>query len=267
MSNRNPVYHPRLFVHLPYEDFPQYSALLAAHRQQPELYISAAVLDGGVAAIAAESVGAQLRELGMSCTVHAPYHDMAPGSPDPQFRTVTRQRLQGTLAMAVQLGCRVMVAHAGFDTRRHGYMISEWLTRAVNTWLPLGDLAAKHNILLALENVYEYGPEPVVELVSRLNHPWIGGCFDVGHVACFSRTPMTAWLAAFGPYIRHLHLHDNLGEHDDHWGLGRGMADLARVGEFLETVQPPPTLTIEGHGLEHVLASVAYIEQHGWLRS
>jgi len=255
-----------LFVHLPLDQYEIFRDLLARLRQQPELYISAAMLDGEAPIPAVETVAAELRVRGAACTIHAPYQDLAPGTPDRLIRSITIQRFRQTIEIAAVLPTRVVVGHAGFDHRRHSGSRREWLAAAGDTWREIAAFAADKGITLVLENVYEQEPSPLIELLEALQPLPVRACLDVGHALCFSRTDLDVWLQALDPLLGHIHLHDNDGSWDDHLGLGQGRVRLDQLLDHLAGSTSTPTLTIEGHGLEAVLCSLRYLQHHGIIR-
>ena len=86
---------------------------------------------------------------------------------------------------------------------------------------------AKMEHRFTLENIYEESPATLTALVDRLDSPWLGHCFDIGHWRLFGSTPQAEWLAAIAPRLLHLHLHDNRGLSDDHLPVGEGIIDYA----------------------------------------
>jgi hypothetical protein len=94
----------------------------------------------------------------------------------------------------------------------------------------------------------------------------VGLCLDIGHWFHYAMgrhwDNLTDWLEISGPRIRHLHLHDNNGQADQHLGLGQASLNLPVIWEQLQTINPPPTITLENHLLESLKQSLVYLKYH-----
>jgi sugar phosphate isomerase/epimerase len=79
---------------------------------------------------------------------------------------------------------------------------------------------------LALENTFEPGPEVLLAVLESLGKPpGLGFCLDVGHALSFSRTSLEKWWQELKGHLMEMHLHDNMGEDDQHLPPGWGKAD------------------------------------------
>jgi sugar phosphate isomerase/epimerase len=176
---------------------------------------------------------------------------------EPLVRDVTRLRLTQALQAAAQLGAHLMVVHPGYDRWRYPNLAAAWADQAAATLAPLLDLAERYACRLALENIYEHTPDTLLDLAARLDTPWFGHCFDIGHWHLFGTTAQAAWLTAIAPRLCHLHLHDNHGQGDEHLPVGEGAIDYAPVLQLLAASPHPPSLTLEARDLEELQRSLA----------
>ncbi len=131
------------------------------------------------------------------------------------------------------------------------------LNNSLEFWPPLIERAKHSNLLLCLENIFDTQPAPLVELLRAINSPYLRHCFDIGHWFLFSKTPLSEWFAILGPYLSHLHLHDNRGRGDDHRPIGRGKIDFNALIEQLHILNGNPTATLEAHSQKDAERSVA----------
>lgn len=74
----------------------------------------------------------------------------------------------------------------------------------------------------------------------------MGLTLDVGHAHTAKGEGLEAYLRAFAPRIRHVHLHDNLGQNDDHLPLGSGKMEVEKVVKSLKE-KYDGTITLEVH--------------------
>jgi sugar phosphate isomerase/epimerase len=149
----------------------------------------------------------------------------------------------------------------GYDAKRYGYMTESWRAKSVKMWSWLAGLVGDAGSRLMLENVYEYGPDPVWDLFRDLPDLPVGFCLDTGHLSAFGREPLEKWIDRLGPIIGQLHLHDNGGEWDDHLALGMGNIDFPLLFQRLISIrESPPIVTLEPHREEDLWPSFDYLE-------
>jgi sugar phosphate isomerase/epimerase len=203
------------------------------------------------------ALAAQLTARGRRPTVHAPFFDLSPGAMEPLVRAVTLQRLTQALQAAASLGAHLMVLHPGYDRWRYPNLATAWVEQAAETLTPLVAGAASCDCRLALENIYEETPDTLLALVERLDSPWFGHCFDIGHWRLFGTTSQADWLHAIAPRLLHLHLHDNHGKNDDHLPVGEGAIDFTPLLQRLPTLAQPLSITLEAHNPPDLHRSLA----------
>ncbi len=76
----------------------------------------------------------------------------------------------------------------------------------------------------------------------------LGVCIDVGHATLSrdaGRRPVRAYIERYRDRLVHLHLHDTLGEHDDHAVPGRGVIDWGDLARVLADVGFAGTAVVE----------------------
>ena len=209
-------------------------------------------------AAAFSRVEAECAGLG-SLWLHAPFAELIPCAIDPNVRANAMVRFRQTAALAARLGVRRIVVHGGFIP--YVYFPEWYVEQSVNFWKEfLSD--APDDLLLAVENVMEPGPELLVEIARGVDDPRLGLCLDVGHAnTVVSKTPPADWLAPMLPDLRHVHLHDNHGALDEHLPLGTGTIDFAPILTVL-AAHPEITITLEN---QDVLPSLQYLRADGWL--
>lgn len=227
----------------------------------PEIAVDAAALErfsGGDFARVAET----LQRHDLNVTFHAPFVDLSAGSTDPAIRAVTRRRFEEILGLVPLFKPRTVVAHAGYDWQRYEYFRKTWMEQSVEFWGWAGGCLNREGSQLMLENVYEHGPGEMLEMFERLRPHGVGLCLDCGHLTAFGRASLDEWLDVLGPFIGQLHLHDNLGQKDDHLPMGHGQIDFRRLFAYLKAERSrPPVMTIEVHRPDDVWASLACLER------
>lgn len=193
-------------------------------------------------------------------TLHGPFMDMAPGSPDARIRQICVERYQHAIRIGQALGVEVIVFHANFIAaiQSEPYRKS-WQDRNVDFWSALATYAQAHNIIVAVENMWEFDPDIIGDVLARVNHPNIRACLDVGHAHLFSKVPFPRWLATMQPYLTHMHLNNNDGWLDVHQGLDDGVLDYRALLAMIRALPEPPSLTLEMDRVEDMRASLHHL--------
>jgi sugar phosphate isomerase/epimerase len=207
-----------------------------------------------------ETIALQLQEAGLKVTLHAPFLDLSPGSPDPKIWEATRERFEQVLRVIPLFRPVTVVCHTGYDSRVYGYLREDWFERSLEFWTWFGKGTADQGASLMLENVYEQGPEEVQGLLEALRGLGVGFCLDTGHQSAFGQAPLSAWVSELGSFIGQVHLHDNSGEGDEHLALGRGIVDFVSLLSSLRHLGgAAPVVTLEPHTEADLWPSLAYL--------
>jgi sugar phosphate isomerase/epimerase len=252
----------RVFAHVPYTQLPQHLPYFLERRLNPEIFLSGDALEA-LAPGELDSVAATLRGAGLSCTIHAPFMDLNPGSFERLLRESTMRRFVQVLDAAEILRPEVMVFHPGFDRWRYGEATELWLEHSVAAWRSVLERAREIGTVIAVENIFEEEPSTLQALFERVNDPLLGHCFDVGHWNLFKKVGMEQWFEVLGDRIAEVHIHDNSGTRDDHAPPGEGAIDFGLFFGLMEHYAPGAAYTIEAHSREHLESSLAALEP--WL--
>lgn len=193
-------------------------------------------------------------------SVHAPmYSDYEwgrSGTPPVNFVEAEKKRriesmdeIKRAIEIAEVLPFRYLVQHIGvggegWDPRKFDHAITaiEHLRAFAR---PLGVNILVENITNDLTL-----PEKLIELLQTAHFKDVGVCFDAGHAHIMSNVKEA--FEQLKPHIRSTHLHDNLGQKDDHLWLGDGSIKWEETIALLRTAPqvPPLLLEINGDGLE-----------------
>ncbi len=230
----------------------------------PEIGLDATALDRFTASDFSK-VAEKLHQHGLSVTIHGPFLDLSPGSPDAAIREATCRRFQQMIEAVAIFNPRSVVCHAAYDTYRYDFCRDEWYANSIKTWEWVAKGIKDRGSRLMLENVYERDPEDLLALFAPFEPNLIGCCLDVGHQSVFSPKPLSEWIEKLGPWIGHVHLHDNNADFDAHLPMGAGSIDYKPVFDFLTTCQSTPIITLEPHRREDFRASIRYLDEHNIL--
>ena len=129
--------------------------------------------------------------------------------PDPNYRAIRREHTKRTLWLAKRLGA------ASIQTEPGGPLApgQSWHDAAdvfYEEIMPCVALAEQLEVFLLIE------PEPglmierfdqYLEFAGRINSPWVGLNFDIGHAFCVDEAP-ERWIAQMAPHTKHYHIED-----------------------------------------------------------
>jgi sugar phosphate isomerase/epimerase len=241
----------QVFAHLPYRYLETYLEYIIDKRIQPEIFFNADALDTMVTEQLV-SYADILNGERISCTIHAPFMDLNPGSPEPLIRRVTSQRFSQVMDAAEILNPVSMVFHPGYDRWRQGESQEEWLGYCIDSFRPVLERAIQIGAVITVENIFETEPSTLKGLLDAMDSPSFRHCFDVGHWNLFKSVGMEEWFSVLGSYISHLHIHDNNGLRDDHMPLGDGNIDFDLYFRLIKRYVPDAVYAIEAHDREKV---------------
>lgn len=251
----------RVNVNLPLRDLlGRYGRLAASVAVNPEVGIDHQALDAMDRGHIAQAKDV-LR--GRRVSVHMPFMDLSPGSPDPAIARASLERLNQAAGWALELGAIRAVAHLGYSADTHRDL-GEFCRRLAAGFAPLAQRLNQGGCLMVVENTFEPGPDVLLaarEAIIQAGGPEVGFCLDVGHAYCFSATTLPDWWQALAPYLGELHLHDNDGTFDYHHPPGCGMVDWDFVGRSLAALEQPPLLTMEPHAEPDLWAFLRGLEK------
>ena len=150
----------------------------------------------------------------------------------------------------------------------HGYVphtspSQGWIKRSVQFWQDF--LEDKDGTIhIHLENMLEWDPGLILEVVSSINRPILDINLDIGHTHCNSKTPTVKWIEQLGNHIGYTHLHDNRGEEDEHLGLGQGTIPMRDACLALNELAPQAIWAIEAEG-EGLKQSLEWLGENGFI--
>ncbi|OPL17205.1 MAG: hypothetical protein AVO38_05235 [delta proteobacterium ML8_D] len=224
----------------------RYLPCLLKDRINPEIGLNGEILDQFQQS-KFKKVAKILKKEGLICTVHAPYSDLSLGAIDPKVRRVTVERIKKALDLASVFEARTIVCHTGFDYKHYFNSVDNWLKNAAESIITLLEYASKFNIPIMLENVYELDAEIHKYIFRKIKSPLLGFCLDFGHQNVFSKISLDKWLKDLGDRLGQIHLHDNMGVHDDHLAIGEGVLDFDSLFSWLYARSKTPVMTLEPH--------------------
>jgi sugar phosphate isomerase/epimerase len=237
----------KLQVHIPFNRLREnLLPMIIREGINPEISFNHRDLDRFQAIDFRETAG-RLADTGLSVTFHAPFLDLRPGAIDPKIREVTMDRLRRVFELIPLFGPRSIVCHPSFDEKYYISGEKQWLANSLETWGHLLDYVQGTETIIAMENVYERGPQQLLPLFDVLDSRRVRFCFDTGHANAFGSATHVEWLEMLGDRLGEIHIHDNNGSADQHLPVGEGNFPFRELLALVRKRNWKPILTIESH--------------------
>ena len=203
------------------------------------------------------------KDKGIRYTVHAPFADINIASPSKPMLNASIKRLEQSIGYARDLDAQLWVFHPGARTGISTFYPGEDWKQNIQTIRELHETAEKHGLNIAIENLPEkYGfimknPEDFQKFYKETSLQDIGITLDVGHANLENQ--IINFLKKLPDKIVHMHLSDNMGENDQHLGIGYGKIDWLQFAETLREIAYNKNIIIEV--MEHVQESLQKIRE------
>jgi sugar phosphate isomerase/epimerase len=129
--------------------------------------------------------------------------------PDPNYRAIRREHTKRALVLAKEVGAKNVQTEPG-GPLAPGQTWREAADIFYEELMPCVEVAERLEVCLLIE------PEPelmierfgqFLEFIERVDSPWLGLNFDIGHAYCVGETPQD-WVPKMAPYARHYHFED-----------------------------------------------------------
>lgn len=220
------------------------------------------ILDGDYLLTQAEYKEA-LKPLKGDLTLHGPFMDMVSGSPDPRINAVCTARYSHAIRIAAELGAKQLIFHANFiGTLHNTFYRRGWHERNVEFWMPLVEYARQHNVVVLLENMWEFDPTIIADLLTDVNHPHLKTCLDVGHAHLFTDKQYTFeyWLRTMEPWLVEIHMNNNNGIIDEHHGFNweHGVLNYHQIIPMIRAINSNVDMVLEMDLVEDMRDSLSY---------
>lgn len=179
--------------------------------------------------------------------VRQPYWHPSWIEPDPHYRAVRREHTKRALRLAAELGAPSVQTEPGGPLASN----QSWKAAAdlfYEEIMPCVEVAEEVGVLLLIE------PEPglmietfeqYLEFAGRIDSPYVGLNFDIGHAFCVGQEP-EVWVPRMAMHTRHYHLEDIAAtRRHEHLIPGRGAIDLAAVLQAIRATEYKGWVTVE----------------------
>jgi sugar phosphate isomerase/epimerase len=201
----------------------------------------------GIAEADVERLGQALAPFAHT-SVHAPFVDAPLFTYNRRIAAESFRQVEACIAVAGRLGMRAVAVHAN---ARGQLDAADYWADMLAVFRRLGDAAAAAGTLVGLETGYPRRYRQFLDLVLGIDHPAVGACVDIGHVAFLEESGprstdegvanynrnLVRLCRDLGPKLVHMHLHDvRMADWRDHRALGTGVIDLPALVAVLREI-------------------------------
>lgn len=172
----------------------------------------------------------------LTLTIHLPFSDMNLAGLNAGIHDEVMRQMRYYLDMASGIA-DLAVLHPGYLSPYGNQVPDKAWKVSIESIQQLCDFAADRGIMIAVENMPDfpkiYGklPEEMLKILEQVNRKNVGMTLDVGHANTMGL--VDEFVENCLGRIKHMHIHDNHGAHDEHLPLGQGNIDWKK---FMETV-------------------------------
>jgi sugar phosphate isomerase/epimerase len=187
-------------------------------------------------------------EHNLDFVIHAPWAGINIATPSQALRRAVLKRLEKSIVVAGNLGCRLWLFHPGSKTGlSHFYPEEDWKLN-LQSVRALLKVARREGVEVAIENT----PEPFPSLMKSVDdfHRFykdldddIGMVLDVAHANLNNQ--IQDFMEQFSKKIVHIHVSDNKGDSDLHMGLGQGNIDWNNFAKLAKAADYSNLIMIE----------------------
>ena len=197
----------------------------------------------------------------LACAAHLPFEIVDMGAAGFAYSPALQQRLFQAVEAAGPYAPLHYIGHPNLPLSMSGKALKPY----IDLWQRVALACAPG--MLYLENIIEPDPDMLTSFLPMLEVENVGICFDIGHWHALSqgmrKKDLARWITVLTPHLRHMHLHDNRGQDDDHLPLGKGCIPLDELPPLLHDLPVRPGVTFEAHGhLPTLQGSLDYLQAH-----
>ena len=194
-----------------------------------------------------DRIGEEAQRLGVDFRQAHAFHYRTRESTAPlENRAWYEERMRRSVLAAERLGVQWLVQHPSDFDAAPNYDFEK--TRAFNIayWSPFVELADKHHVGIAFENLYLSGHhqrycsevDELIDFIDAFAGAPVGACWDTGHAAV-ARQNQPAAIRKLGKRLKALHIHDNHGlpKGDEHLLPYRGTVPWDAIYQALAEIR------------------------------
>lgn len=200
-----------------------------------------------------------IESFNLKYTIHSPIIDMNISSLNPSIRVASIEEVKYSFEMANLLDVDTVVVHPGKVPFLGQGLEDRIMELNKASMIELAETADELGVTAVFENMPDipgFTFTKLEELTEFLEEYNMAMCLDIGH----ANTNNYGADEMYSPLIKHIHVHDNLGDDDTHLAIGEGNVDFNTLISSFETNNYDGIYMIEVNKEEDILKSFDYLK-------
>jgi sugar phosphate isomerase/epimerase len=150
-------------------------------------------------------------------SIHGPFLDLKPISPDKPIRDASHNRYLTSLNIAKELNADYCIFHSQINPWLNEPVIKD-LNNNLNKdfWRNILKEVEDFRGTILIENIFEDDPILLKELIDTIDLPNVKVCLDIGHARLRNNKGLEEWVRILKDKIKYIHFHWNEGLYDEH---------------------------------------------------
>lgn len=203
-----------------------------------------------------------LESYNLKYSIHSPFMDVNIAALQEKSRLNSINQIKESIDLTNKINAESVVVHPGLATfLANKYFLDKVYNFANESIKELGDYGNDLGVMATIENMptFEamiyYNMEDLHETLTSYD---MYMTLDIGH-ANHAGYPAEAM---YFDSIKHIHIHDNFGDEDDHLALGEGSIDLKCIVNTLEKNNYDGIYIIEVNDFDSIEKSYEYMKEN-----
>ncbi|MFA6710426.1 MAG: sugar phosphate isomerase/epimerase family protein [Candidatus Methanomethylophilaceae archaeon] len=166
----------------------------------------------------------------MTFSIHAPICDINIASLNERMREASTLETITMMEYAANLNVKTITIHPGLYSMAVPYQEDKSVVSAKKSLRMLDRISNEYGITIAVENMPEFPfalgrtAEEIKDLLDGTN---LKVCFDIGHANTTDQ--IDTIIESLSDRFANVHIHDNMGENDEHRTVGNGNIDFKKA--------------------------------------
>ena len=203
-----------------------------------------------------------LESYSLKYSIHAPFMDVNIASLQDQSRLNSIDQIKSSIDLANEINAEAVVVHPGVTSfLPNKYFKKEVYEFANESIKEIGDYAKDLGVLATIENMPNF-ESMIYQNIADLNQLLVENemhmTLDIGHANHVGYAPEDMIFDS----IKHVHVHDNLGDDDSHLPLGEGSIDLKYIINTLESKNYDGIYILEVNDYDSIKKSYEYMKKN-----
>ena len=203
-----------------------------------------------------------LESYSLKYSIHAPFMDVNIASPQDQSRLNSIAQIKSSIDLANEINAEAVVVHPGvISFLANKYFKKEVYEFANQSIKEIGDYAKNLGVMATIENMPNF-ESMIYQNIADLNQLLVENemhmTLDIGHANHVGYAPDEMIFDS----IKHVHVHDNLGDDDSHLALGEGSIDLKYIINTLESKNYDGIYILEVNDYDSIKKSYEYMKKN-----